>query len=401
MNRILEIKNIEEARQELGKIGVSSQGVNAMAPKAISLIIKLENVRVGAANILKQEMLSIGGDAAVARGVVNGVTDNSEVILLGNADKIKKLIRKLDNQTIFNLPQIQSDLKKLLNSQIKPEFKKIKIQGKEIELKPLKIMGILNVTPDSFSDGKRFLQPKKAIDHALQMAEDGADIIDIGGESSRPGARAITAAEEIDRVIPIISQLSKKLEIPISIDTTKADVARKAIKNGASLLNDISALRFDEKNMVSLLQDFPDIPIILMHMQGTPRNMQKEPYYDDVLKEIILFFQERIAFCERNGIDQKRIIIDPGIGFGKRHQDNLTILHKLAEMSCLQRPIMLGASRKSFIGRIYQSTPEERLVGSLSTTALAMQKKIEFVRVHDVLEHREMIRTLSAIEEMK
>lgn len=401
MNRILEIKNIEEARQELGKIGVSSQGVNAMAPKAISLIIKLENVRVGAANILKQEMLSIGGDAAVARGVVNGVTDNSEVILLGNADKIKKLIRKLDNQTIFNLPQIQSDLKKLLNSQIKPEFKKIKIQGKEIELKPLKIMGILNVTPDSFSDGKRFLQPKKAIDHALQMAEDGADIIDIGGESSRPGARAITAAEEIDRVIPIISQLSKKLEIPISIDTTKADVARKAIKNGASLLNDISALRFDEKNMVSLLQDFPDIPIILMHMQGTPRNMQKEPYYDDVLKEIILFFQERIAFCERNGIDQKRIIIDPGIGFGKRHQDNLTILHKLAEMSCLQRPIMLGASRKSFIGRIYQSTPEERLVGSLSTTALAMQKKIEFVRVHDVLEHREMIRTLSTIEEMK
>ncbi len=401
MNRILEIKNIEEARRELEKIGVSSQGVNAMASKAISLIIKLENVRVGAANILKQEMLSIGGDAAVARGVVNGVTDYSEVILLGSADKIKKLIRKLDNQTIFNLPRIQTDLKKLLNSQIKPKFKKIKIQKKEIELKPLKIMGILNVTPDSFSDGDRFLQPKKAVEHALQMAKDGADIIDIGGESSRPGARPISAAEEIDRVIPIISQLSKKLEIPLSIDTTKAEVARKAIENGASLLNDISALRFDEKNMISLLQDFPDIPVILMHMQGTPRNMQKEPYYDDVLKEIILFFQQRIAFCEKNGIDQKRIIIDPGIGFGKRHQDNLEILHKLAELSCLQTPIMLGASRKSFIGRIYQSTPEERLVGSLATTALALQNKIEFVRVHDVLEHREMIRTLSAIEEMK
>lgn len=396
MNRILYIQNIEEAARELNKINVSSQGVKVMAPKAIGLAIKLENVKLGAANILKQEMLSIGGDAAVARGVVEGKEKISDVVLLGNADKIKKIIGKLEFQTIFGLSEIRADLEKILK-QVSEKFPQtLNCNGKEILLNKTRIIGVLNITPDSFSDGNEFVDPLKAVEHAQKMIDEGADIIDIGGESTRPGAEEISVQTEIKRVIPIIKKLSGK--VPISIDTYKAEVAETAIQAGASIVNDISALRCDN-SMINVLKNYKHIPIILMHMQGNPRTMQKKPFYKDTISEILSFLKERIDFCISNGISKDRILIDPGIGFGKRHYDNLLILKKLMEFHCLNVPIVLGASRKSFIGRIYDSNPKERIAGSLAATALAFQHNIHFVRVHDVKEHKQLLQTLEKVGE--
>jgi len=399
MNRILEIKNLDEARKELKNINTSSQGIAAMATKALQSNIKLTNVLIGAANILKQEMLSIGGDAAVARGVVNGKIERSDVILLGNADKIKKLIQKLNYQTIFELPQIKEDLEKILDNLLNRKKYVLKCKGKEIILEPTKIIGILNITPDSFSDGNKFMEPQKAIEHALQMVEEGADIIDIGGESTRPGAQKVDLETEKQRVIPIIKELYKLTKVPISVDTYKSEIAEEAILAGASIINDISALRFD-KNMKKVLKKYKEIPIILMHMQGTPGNMQQSPFYKDTIEEILSFLKEQIDNCVSSGISKNRIIIDPGIGFGKRQSDNLIILHKLSEFHSLNVPVILGASRKSFIGKIYEANPINRLEGSLATTALAFQNRIEFIRVHNVKAHKRFLQTLQAIEEV-
>ena len=400
MNRILKIDNLSEARMELEKIKVSSQGINVMAPKALGLIIKITGVKVGAANILKQEMLSIGGDAAVARGVVEGKEKISDVVLLGNLHKIKKLIDKLGNQTIFGLPAIRQNLITFSRQLMSSENKTINCRNKKIILDSTKIIGILNVTPDSFSDGNLYIDPEKAVEYAMQMVEDGADIIDIGGESTRPGAEKIPAQTEMERVIPIIKALRKFSDIPISIDTYKASVAEAALENGASIINDISALRFDPE-MIDVLKKYENVPVILMHISGTPETMQVDPHYDDTINEIIEFFRERISFCLKNGISKARIIIDPGIGFGKRHKDNLIILKKISEFSCFDIPVLIGASRKSFISRIYKSDVSDRIEGSLAAAAIAIRNKVDFVRVHDVLEHKRFIKVMSEIGRAK
>jgi len=400
MNRILTIKNLDDAREELHKIKVSSQGVEVMAPKTLGCSIKLTGVRVGAANILKQEMLSIGGDAAVARGVVNGKEEISDLILLGNAAKIRKLIMKLDNQTIFGLPQIQNDLKELLNQMRGRRKYQVNCAGRELDLNTTRVMGVLNVTPDSFSDGSKFYNKENAISQAKEMIEAGVDIIDIGGESTRPGAEPVGAEDEMERVVPVIAAIRKFSDVLISIDTFKAEVAEAAIMAGANIINDISALEAD-KEMINVLKKYPEIPIILMHKKGTPQNMQVEPFYDDVIEEILTYLSDRIAYCVANGIARDRIVIDPGIGFGKRQEDNLKILQRLGEFHALRVPILLGASRKGFIGRIYQSTPTEREEGTLATTAIAFENNIQIVRVHAVQANLRLLKTLQAVKDVK
>ncbi|MDA3814695.1 MAG: dihydropteroate synthase [Candidatus Cloacimonetes bacterium] len=400
MNRILTINSLHDAKRELEKINVSSQGVEVMSPKAIGLSIKLTEVKLGAANILKQEMLSLGGDAAVARGVVNGKLEISDLILLGNLDKIKKLVKKLNYQTIFGLPEINQDLLKFIDRLENPGSRVLNFNGSKLELNETKIIGILNVTPDSFSDGNQYFDTENAVKRALEMISEGSDIIDIGGESTRPGAMKVNAESELERVIPVIKKMRKQSDIPISIDTRKAEVAEKAVQAGASILNDISALQFDA-DMIKVLQKYPKVPLIMMHMQGTPETMQENPHYEDVIEEILNFFEERINFCEVNGVHKKRIIIDPGIGFGKRQKDNLIILKKIAEFKCLGAPITLGASRKSFIGNIYDSDAAERLAGSLASTALAFQNNIEMIRVHNVREHKNFLKVMKEIRKVK
>lgn len=260
------------------------------------------------------------------------------------------------------------------------------------------VMGVLNVTPDSFSDGGAYLSQEQAVTHALRMISEGADIIDVGGESSRPGAAPVSAEEELARTVPIISGLRRVTSVPISIDTTKSAVASEALRAGADLINDISALRFDPSMATLVAQS--GAPVVLMHMQGTPRDMQQDPHYDDCVAEICRFFEERIEFCRAAGISEDRLILDPGIGFGKRVKDNLDILGRLAEFTRFGRPLLVGASRKSFIAGVHTASgiPAERVGGSLAAALVAVMHGANIVRVHDVAATVEALRLLQAIQ---
>ncbi len=258
------------------------------------------------------------------------------------------------------------------------------------------LMGIVNVTPDSFSDGGLFLSPQKAVCHAEELLLSGADIIDIGGESSRPFSEAVPLEEEMRRVIPVIKQVSIRMEALISIDTYKARVAEAAIKAGAKIVNDISALRFD-KDMAKVVADYK-VPVVLMHMKGTPKDMQLNPYYEDVLKEIYQFFEERIEFALKNGISEGQICLDPGIGFGKRLEDNLRILKHISYFKSLGFPILVGPSRKSFIGQILGiENPARRDIGTMGVIAYLVTQGVDIIRVHAVKECRQITDILHAI----
>jgi dihydropteroate synthase len=257
------------------------------------------------------------------------------------------------------------------------------------------VMGILNVTPDSFYDGKRYDAGENAIEHALKMTEEGADIIDIGGESTRPGASPLSEEEEINRVIPVIKKLSKKLRKPISVDTYKAKVAEKAIDAGASIINDIGGLLSDKK--MAQVAAGSHVPVIVMHKKGTPRTMQKYPIRKNVLSEIMSSLRKSISIAIDAGIDKDRIILDPGIGFGKTVQQNLEILKRLKEFQSMGFPILVGTSRKQFIGTILNLSAQERLYGTLATIAVAVMNGAHIVRVHDVRESVQVVTMCDAI----
>lgn len=257
------------------------------------------------------------------------------------------------------------------------------------------LMGIVNVTPDSFSDGGRYFDPGKAISHGIDLAREGADIIDVGGESTRPGARPLSAREEIERVLPVIRGLRRTAPIPISIDTYKADVARAALAEGADMVNDISALRFDAAMAPLIAAE--KVPVVLMHMQGAPQTMQQRPRYQNVVQEVREFLQSRIHFALEAGVEADRIIIDPGIGFGKELDHNLALLRGIPTLVSLGRPILVGPSRKTFIGKILEVGPEERLEGSLAAAVAAVLAGANMIRTHDVKEARRAIRIADAL----
>jgi len=258
------------------------------------------------------------------------------------------------------------------------------------------IMGILNVTPDSFFDGGLYLEKNGAVDHAIEMIEQGADIIDIGGESTRPFSDPISIDEELKRVMPVLVNLSRKTQTPISIDTYKSEVARHAIEEGATIVNDISALTFDPA-MAPLIAE-TNVPVILMHMKGTPKNMQSNPLYKDLIKDIKSFFHQKLEIAFKAGINRDRIIIDPGIGFGKSFNDNLKIIKNLNEFSDLGQPILIGTSNKSFIGNILGPSIESRDTGTMATLAAAIMNGADIVRVHNVKSSRETATIIDAIK---
>lgn len=257
------------------------------------------------------------------------------------------------------------------------------------------VMGILNVTPDSFSDGGRFFHRDQAIQQGLAMAQDGADIIDVGGESTRPYSERITKDEELDRITPVVEGLRKELSIPISVDTLKAEVAREALRAGASMVNDISALRFDP-GMTALVAE-AKIPVILMHMKGTPDHMQDKPVYRNLIQEIIDFLEAAVDRAVQGGIRREMVIVDPGIGFGKTFDHNLEIIRELSRFRCLGRPVLLGSSRKAFIGHILDRPAHERDTGTMAAVAAAVMNGAHMVRVHDVKRAVETVRVIDAI----
>jgi dihydropteroate synthase len=259
------------------------------------------------------------------------------------------------------------------------------------------IMGILNVTPDSFSDGGHFFNKDRAVEQAFRMIEDGADIIDVGGESTRPGAAEVSVKEEIKRVVPIIKAITKQASVPVSIDTFKSSVAEAAVSAGASMINDISGLRFDPK-MPDLAAKIK-VPVVIMHIQGTPKNMQRNPSYKALIPEIMDYLREGISIARRSGISDEKIIIDPGIGFGKTVAHNLEIINRLNEFTGLEKPILLGHSRKSFIGNILDNAPAaDRLEGTAAAAAIGIFNGANIIRVHDI---KEMARVARIADEIK
>jgi len=269
--------------------------------------------------------------------------------------------------------------------------------GRELRLDQPRIAGIINVTPDSFSDGGNFLDPQQAIAHGMKLAEEGADLLDIGGESTRPGAAEVTAQEEIDRVVPVIEALSKQTALPISIDTSKPEVMRAAAAAGAGMINDVRALREDGAlEAAASLR----VAVCLMHMQGEPRTMQDDPHYDDVVSDVRRFLAERIFACEMSGIDKKRIVVDPGFGFGKTIEHNLALLRALDQFAALGVPLLVGLSRKGMIGTLTgRERHADRAVGSAAAALLAVQKGAAIVRVHDVAATRDSLAVWRAVAE--
>jgi dihydropteroate synthase len=259
------------------------------------------------------------------------------------------------------------------------------------------VMGILNVTPDSFSDGGRFTRVESAVAQGAAMARDGAAIVDIGGESTRPGSDRVEAAEELARVLPVIERLRAATPAVLSIDTYKADVARQALAAGAALVNDVSALRMDP-DMAGVVAD-AGCPVVLMHMQGEPKTMQTDPHYDDVVDDVRAFLETRMTFAVDAGIAEEQILLDPGIGFGKTVAHNLTLLRELGRLKELGRPLVLGASRKRFLGAILGAEPGGRLIGTVATTVTGLLQGADIVRVHDVRENFEALRVVIALRE--
>ncbi len=256
-------------------------------------------------------------------------------------------------------------------------------------------MGILNVTPDSFSDGGDFISPDLAVSHAEQMLQDGADIIDIGGESTRPGAMAVSEQEELDRVIPVIEAIKQRLPVIISIDTSKPTVMREAVSAGAGMINDVMALQ--TPGAVTVAKE-SGVPVCLMHMQGQPRTMQRHPSYSDVVADILTFFEQRVADCMAGGIVRERLLLDPGFGFGKTLEHNLMLLQHLDVFKRLGLPLLVGLSRKSMLGAILNDAPvEQRLYASLTAAVMALERGASILRVHDVRPTVDALQVVNAV----
>jgi len=265
--------------------------------------------------------------------------------------------------------------------------------------RPALIMGVVNVTPDSFSDGGKFRHPGKAVDHALELAMQGAEILDIGGESTRPGATPVSEAEELGRVLPVIEQLVGRVKVPISIDTMKPAVAHAALEAGASIVNDVAANRLAD-DMWRVVAEF-GAGYVVMHMQGTPQTMQLNPTYGDVTREVGEFFADRLEQLSRAGVSSNQVVLDVGLGFGKSLEHNLQLLAELESFTKLKRPLLLGASRKSFIGRLHSVQTAERLPGSLACACLAVEAGVQIIRTHDVAETVQAVRVTEAILDQK
>jgi dihydropteroate synthase len=258
----------------------------------------------------------------------------------------------------------------------------LRTQCLNIAQRPL-VMGILNVTPDSFSDGGQFDTTEKAVAHGLEMQEQGADVLDVGGESTRPGAAPVPLDVELSRVVPVVEALAKTSRVPIAVDTYKAEVARQCLQRGAQIINDVTALTGDPA-MQAVVRQF-EAGIVLMHMQGSPATMQQDPRYRDVVADVLKFLRSRLKACIKEGIPAERIALDPGIGFGKSLEHNLTLLARLEEFQKLKRPVLLGVSRKGFIGTVVDRPRGQRLIGSLAIVSYAIARgAVQIVRVHDV-----------------
>ncbi len=393
--RVLTADRKAEAIAILEEIGADPVGIANMVPKMRHLNVRVPGIQCKAANIIKQDMLSLGGDAAVARGSVACSIPQTDVLLMGTEKQLRRAGKKFAKQP-FGLKEVGRQLNLLLDHINRKNFSVV-CKKSLLDLDcGTSIMGVLNVTPDSFSDGGRYDAVDDAVARAFRMVEEGAHILDIGGESTRPGADPLPLEEEIRRVIPVVERLSRQMSVPISVDTYKAEVARRALDAGADIINDISGLKFDA-DMAAVVAD-AGCPVVLMHIKGTPADMQSAPVYGSLMDEIIDSLQESIDIAEDAGISPGQIIVDPGIGFGKRFEDNLSLIREMAELKVLGKPILVGPSRKSFIGQLTgEENPEKRVEGTMAAALLSVAGGAHIIRVHDVMEAKKTFAVADAI----
>ncbi|MEW6572759.1 MAG: dihydropteroate synthase [Bacillota bacterium] len=386
--RVISITDRLTAAREIESVGADEPGCRIMAPKAVFRVVRISGLTPVQANILKQEMLSKGGEAAVSRGVVNNSVHETDVLLMGTLRQYEELLPKLRMQP-FGLPKLGEELKRVLTNIEGRSSCCLNCRGRRLVLgERTLVMGILNITPDSFSDGGQYDTVEKAKARAVEMVEQGADIIDIGGESTRPGHTPVDEKEEIRRVLPVLEAVVPLVPVPVSIDTSKAAVARAALNAGAHIINDqwaLSGAGMAELAVVS------GAPVVLMHNQrGT--------VYRDLMGDVIDHLKKRISFVLAAGLPPEHIIIDPGIGFGKTPEQNLEVVRRLEELNSLGFPVLVGLSRKSFIGNVLGLPVTDRMEGTAAAVSVAVMKGADIVRVHDV---KEMVRVVRMTDALK
>lgn len=379
--------------KELKQIGVDTNAYSLFLNKADYKILKFEGLSCAQANILKQTALICGADLAIPKTAYYGSRRKKiAAILFANLREIEKIRIRLEEQDW--MAPITKQLGEILS---KRPVGILRIGNKKIEFNRTYIMGVINITPDSFYSGSRYTTKETVERVAREMEEEGADFLDIGAESSRPGAESIDVKEEIQRLKKILAAVVKNTSIPISIDTCKADVASFAISQGIKIINDISGLHFDKKMAGVVAKN--KASLVIMHIKGNPKTMQVNPQYDDLMGEICRYLDKKIDFATQKGIDINRIIIDPGFGFGKRLEDNYEIINRLNELTTFGRPILVGHSRKSFIGKPFNIVPEQRLEGSLGVEAILIRNGASIIRVHDVLEAKKVAILIDKIKQ--
>lgn len=397
----LYIKNEEEAREIMSSVGVSPEGIKILSPKSVYASFKIDGIKSWEANIIKQQLLSLGSDAAIARKVLVKNIKTS-IFIFGNLSQLKKLSEKLRLQP-FTLKEVSQSIAVYLDNLGKRELV-FRARRKVLKIRKPIICGIINVTEDSFSgdgllskaQGSKLKVQSLALKKVEEMVKAGAKIIDVGGESTRPFSSPVKVGDEIKRVIPVLKALRKEFKkVFLSVDTYKYLVAKAAIEEGVDIINDITALR-SSPQIASLIRRYK-LGCILMHMKGTPQTMQVNPRYKDVTAEIIDFFKERLKFCNSRGINKSQILLDPGIGFGKRLEDNARIINELYKFRILGQPIFLGLSRKSFIGKILKVGLDQRLAGTIAASMISLARGANILRVHDVREITQAIKVASKI----
>ena len=401
---LVDILDSHIAGSELSKIGVSATGRMIMGEKLKYIIIKLKNINATALNILKQEALGIGAEVANHKDVITGKIPVSDSILFGTPVQLRIIVKKIKLQQ-FGLKELSNELENIL-SECDKSFKKnnprkinTKIQDKDIVFNgKTYIMGILNVTPDSFSDGGKFYDYNDAVKRGIEIEKEGGDIIDVGGESTRPYSEEVDIQTEIDRVCPVIEKLSKTVSVPISVDTRKPEVAKEALKAGASIINDVSGLSYEAENMAKVLLDF-DAPYIMMHSrEKKPEDMPAniEPY-GDIFFEILGYFKKKLEYLELKGYNTDNVIIDPGFGFAKTLDDNYNILSGIISFKSLGKPLLAGVSRKSLVKHIVKNDKSTILSGSIALASYLKIKGVDIIRVHDV---KQTFSALSLLEKI-
>lgn len=384
------IDNQREAISFLQGIACDPGSYPYMAPKAVHRCIKLKDISPVAANIIKQEMLARGGEAAIARAAIHGQSP-TDVLLMGTLRQYELLIEKLKKQPL-GLKGIAAELEAITANLDRSAHMMKLADGRVMELgSRTLIMGILNVTPDSFSDGGKYMEGDLALAQAAKMIEEGADIIDIGGASSRPDSIMVDEEQELQRVLPIVKGLSRQ-GITISVDTCRARVAQAALDNGAHIINDIGALKLDGA-MLPLLCNY-GAPVILMHNR---LQLNQGQAYEDLIADMVGEIRESAESLRESGFDPSKIMIDPGIGFGKNVSQNLLIIKQLTAFKGLGYPLVIGLSRKAFIGQILQLKVEERLEGSLGLMAASIIKGADIIRVHDVKESKRLAQVVDQV----